>query len=142
MSDKALPNFQIQGIDIQEVSIEQPTNQLRNNPNLNFDIHLDHAVVQDKQFFIAGTTITTYAEQKENKLAKFKANCVFRIENMNQFQKADGSGIELPVELISAINSVSVSTTRGLMFSAFAGTYLQKVVLPIIDTKGFSLQRS
>ncbi|MFA0960262.1 hypothetical protein AB9P05_00490 [Roseivirga sp. BDSF3-8] len=138
MTQNNIPKFQIQTIDVQEVTIKQPQQNLGKNPNLNFDIHLDHAVMQDNDIFIAGTTITTYAGSKEHELARFKANCVYKIDNMAQFQKPDKSGVSLPEELISAINSVSVSTTRGLMFGAFGGTYLQKVVLPIIDTQGFA----
>jgi hypothetical protein len=140
MSD-TLPNFQLQGIDVQEVTIKQPEINLGRNPNLNFDIHLDHAVMQENQLFIAGTTITTYAQNKEHVLAVYKANCVFRIENMGQFKSAEQNSISLPEDLMKVINSISISTTRGLMFGAFAGTYLQKVVLPVIDTDAFALQK-
>lgn len=136
----SLPNFQIQGIDIQEISIKQPEGNLGRNPNLNFNIHLDHAVMQENQLFIVGTTITTHA-QGDQLLATYKANCVFRIENMGQYATGDEKGISLPEELMSMLNSISVSTTRGLMYGGFAGTYLQKVVLPVIDTDAFALNK-
>ncbi|MGB3181024.1 MAG: hypothetical protein WBB45_06520 [Cyclobacteriaceae bacterium] len=140
MSD-SLPNFQIQGIDIQEISIKQPEGNLGRNPNLNFNIHLDHAVMQENQLFIVGTTITTHAQENQL-LATYKANCVFRIENMGQYATGDEKGgVSLPEELMSMLNSISVSTTRGLMYGGFAGTYLQKVVLPVIDTDAFALNK-
>jgi uncharacterized protein YbbC (DUF1343 family) len=35
------------------------------------------------------------------------------------------------------LNSISLSTTRGAMFSTFKGTFLHGAVLPIIDPKQF-----
>jgi hypothetical protein len=40
------------------------------------------------------------------------------------------------VELLE-INSISMDTLRGIMFSKFMGTYLHNAILPIIDSEQF-----
>jgi hypothetical protein len=46
----------------------------------------------------------------------------------------------LPSGIIDLLNSVSVSTVRGMMFSAFKGTFLHNAVLPVIDPKTFKVK--
>jgi hypothetical protein len=43
----------------------------------------------------------------------------------------------LPSGLATALNSISISTTRGVLFERLRGTSLQGVVLPIIDPSAF-----
>lgn len=59
--------------------------------------------------------------------------------NFNEVIHADAEGIvTLPQDLADILNSISISTTRGLMFSAFKETFLHNAFLPIIDPKQFS----
>ena len=46
----------------------------------------------------------------------------------------DWISISEPLDIfISTLNSISISTTRGMMFSAFRGTFLHNAILPLID---------
>jgi len=49
--------------------------------------------------------------------------------------------LELPEPLATTLNSVSISTTRGLMFAIFRGSFLRKAVLPVVDPTLFAIQR-
>ena len=55
-----------------------------------------------------------------------------------QFSAWTGMPQELPTDIIVTINSISISTIRGIMFSTFKGTYLHNAFLPIIDPKSFN----
>jgi hypothetical protein len=59
--------------------------------------------------------------------------CGFEIENFHDVieKKADNFYI-IPPELDAMLRSVSVSTSRGLIFSELAGTYLYTALLPIV----------
>jgi hypothetical protein len=40
------------------------------------------------------------------------------------------------------LNRISISTTRGAMFSTFKGTFLHAAILPIVDPKNFKANSS
>ena len=42
---------------------------------------------------------------------------------------------KLTEELKDVLNSISISTTRGVMFSTFKGTYLHNALLPVVDAR-------
>lgn len=48
----------------------------------------------------------------------------------------------IPDELQLAVNTVALSTTRGLMFGQFNGTVLQGAILPLIDPANFSINEA
>ena len=43
--------------------------------------------------------------------------------------------ITMPGALAEILNSISISTTRGVMYAAFRGTFLQHAILPIVDPR-------
>jgi hypothetical protein len=49
--------------------------------------------------------------------------------------------VKLPSDIIIAMNSISISTIRGIMFSTFKGTYLHNAFLPVIDPKSFNVDK-
>ncbi|MBK0379296.1 hypothetical protein [Mucilaginibacter segetis] len=48
----------------------------------------------------------------------------------------------IPDELQLSVNTIALSTTRGLMFAQFKGTILQGAVLPVIDPANFSVNEA
>jgi hypothetical protein len=81
-------------------------------------------------------SVTINTQQPIEMIGKYVACCSFVIENFeeivvkNQFNK-----LEVPENVIDTLNSISISTIRGLMFGAFKGTFLHHAILPIIDPK-------
>ncbi|MBL0073688.1 MAG: hypothetical protein IPP34_18540 [Bacteroidetes bacterium] len=64
-------------------------------------------------------------------------SCIFEILNFEDVIKVEADGkVNIPPRLIETLNIISISTTRGVMFSTFKGT-LHGAVLPIIDPKQF-----
>ena len=58
-------------------------------------------------------------KDKKTLLGSLKASCVFEIENINEFV-GEGSGeIKMPTDMLTTLNSISLSTVRGIMFSQF-----------------------
>ena len=49
----------------------------------------------------------------------------------------DDKKVNLPNEFITKLNSVSVSTTLGMMFTMFRGTILHGAVLTLINTSQY-----
>jgi hypothetical protein len=67
-------------------------------------------------------------------------SCIFEIANFEDVIKLEADGkVNIPQSLIETFNIISISTTRGVMFSTFKGTFLHGAVLPIIDPKQFQV---
>jgi len=57
----------------------------------------------------------------------------YRVENFNEvFPIEEGKHVILP-EVHTLLTSISLSTTRGILFSQLRGTYLHKAIIPVID---------
>ncbi|NQX38500.1 hypothetical protein SAMN05421820_101524 [Pedobacter steynii] len=62
----------------------------------------------------------------------------YSIANYDKVFMKNKSGIyKIPDGLLLSLNAISISTARGMLFSAFRGTALHNALLPIIDAKDF-----
>ena len=79
-------------------------------------------------------------EDKKTILAKIRVSFVYEFNSFEGFTTGSPGVYNFPQEFMVAINSISISTLRGIMFSLFRGTFLHKAVLPVVDPKSFTLE--
>ncbi|MCD8539362.1 MAG: hypothetical protein LRY55_06060 [Leadbetterella sp.] len=66
--------------------------------------------------------------------ANIAVKSVYRVENLQQFLDVNKQGkYEIANDLIEKLNAISISTTRGVMFSSFRGTSLHHAILPLAE---------
>ena len=131
-------NFQLKNIELIETCINAPKKQLAEDTVFQFDINLEHRISIDGDIVFVICSISVLDETKDQVFGKIKAGCIYEVKNLSQFLVAKTKKHTLPEPLIITLNSISISTIRGVMFSFFRGTYLHNAVLPIIDPKEFS----
>ena len=134
-------NFQIKAVELIESCINPPVNPLAAETLFNFDLNLEHRINPEDDVLIVVCSVAVFNENREEQLGKLKSGCVYLIKNLKQFLNPETKALELPEPLATALNSVSISTTRGLMFSMFRGTFLHNAVLPVVDPTSFSMQK-
>jgi hypothetical protein len=101
--------------------------------SFNFDIIAESKISPEEKRLIVKTTIKVSEIGKEIILASFVTLCAFHVENFDEsILKIDDANYEIPIDADVVIKSVSVSTTRGIMYSEVRGTFLYNMVLPII----------
>lgn len=133
--------FQIKGIELLDSCLNAPQQPLPNNGIFQFDINLEHRLSVDNSIVIVVCTVSIYNESKDQLLGQLKASCIYLVENLTTYINTETQALQLPDHFISTLNSVSISTTRGLMFAFFRGTFLHNAVLPIIDPSTFSSEK-
>jgi hypothetical protein len=80
-------------------------------------------------------------KEKNNQVGYLETSCIFEVENFNDYLSSENdNNVKFPDTFINEINSMAISTTRGIMFSEFKGTFLHKAVLPVFQTE--QLQRN
>ena len=130
-------NFQIKGVELIDLCINVPIKPLSTETVFNFDLSLEHRINPEKDSLVVACSVSVYNENKEFLLGKLSAGCLYLIKDLDHFINIDSKAPELPEPVTTTLNSVSISTTRGLMFAMFRGTFLHNAILPIVDPSSF-----
>jgi len=133
-------NFSLQllNIELLEFSLTRPTKPVEENEPVNFQVGMEQRFDQANKLAFVATTITIIDGTEEaNALAKIVTSCNFRIENLDDFTNTETGKVLLPDPAITTLNAVSISTTRGILFSELRGTHLHGAVLPVMDPSNF-----
>jgi hypothetical protein len=135
MSNKKQENieFQLINIEILESEIKAPQKSLPSNVVFSFDIAIEQRFNIEKDLIFVICNITIFQQgAPEERLGKYRSSCIFKVSKLNHYI-SDSKKIDLSENFITTLNSVALSTTRGLMFSLFKGTFLQGAILPLLD---------
>jgi transcriptional regulator with XRE-family HTH domain len=136
-TNKGYP-VKLKALEVIDFSIACPQKHKSETKEFNFNINIEHRINKERKFVFVIVSVDIIHEDKETNLGNLKVSCNFEIPDLDKFiesGKPDRS--RLPQEIIENLNSASLSTTRGIMFSQFKGTFLHNAVLPLIDTKAF-----
>jgi hypothetical protein len=123
----------IQGIELVTFSIQpQPTKEYAKDV-FEFNIRQENKTNADKRLIIIFTVVTIKESGKEIALAYLEVACGFEIHSFEDVIKRDKVGdYIIPHELNIAISRISVSITRGILYSQLRGSYLQDLTLPLL----------
>lgn len=130
--------FQIQAIELLDIDLIYPTKPLNNPMTFHFSLNIEHKVNTEKSIVIVVAHISVFNEDTVTKLGSLKTSCIFRIANFNDFFNQKTKQVHFSDSIITTLNSITISTSRGIMFSQFKGTFLHNAILPIIDPKNFT----
>jgi hypothetical protein len=140
--EKINVNFQLKGIELITINLNQPQIPLSQERGYNFNINIEQRINLEEKLIIVTTSIDLIHEADTQCHASIKTSCIFLVENLQDFNSAINNQINLPNQFIVTLNSISLSTTRGIMFSQFKGTFMHNVFLPIIDPLAFITQKN
>jgi hypothetical protein len=133
--------FQLKAIEILEVNLKQPAVLLKSPTLFHFNINIEHKINPDNQMVIAMASIDIVHEDGQTGLASLKSSCSFEIANFYEFYNKETNQVSFPEHILVTLNSITISTVRGIMFSQFKGTFLHNAILPIIDPKSLVLNK-
>lgn len=131
--EKINVNFQLNGIELITFNLATPETSLNQESTYNFDINIEHRINSEEKLVNVLTSIDVIHEESKQSQASIKTSCIFVIPNLHDFISGNSKQINLPDQFVVTLNSISLSTTRGIMFSQFKGTFLHHVILPIIN---------
>ena len=127
--------IQYKAVEIIYSSLSAPVNAVGNNV-FSFEIKTEIQLNDENKFVIVIISIKILNEGKDAQLGSLATSNVFYIDNYSKVVSHDAEGKAILPELfITTLNSISLSTTRGVMWSTFKGTMLHDAILPIIDPK-------
>jgi hypothetical protein len=134
-------NFSLKGIELINFSLNNPLKPLANPIKFQFDIKLEHRLNNEMNIIIVLITVNVLNENRETNYGTITVSSIFEIFNYHEYLDKVKKTVNFPEEFVTTINSISLSTTRGVMFSQFRGTFLHFAFLPLMDVKSFQLNK-
>lgn len=131
-------SFKLKNIEFTESSLTAINFPIGIDTIFNFNININHLINIKENLIAIKPNVEILAENNDTILGKLSASLIFEFENLENF--VVDNEVKLPTDIIVTINSISISTIRGIMFSTFKGTYLHNAFLPIIDPKSFNTE--
>lgn len=131
-------DLQLKSIELLKGSINLPANPEVSLTTFNFNISLESkADVANKVLFVI-VSVEIRSEDQNHVMGSLAASCIYGISNFDELIKIEADGkLNIPQGLSEVLNSISISTVRGVMFSTFKGTFLHNAFLPIVDPRSF-----
>ncbi len=136
-SDEKQVRFQLRAIEIVDLCVIHPKQQIPPQMIFNFDIKLEHKIPSDNKLIAVVVTIDIRDENKPDKLGSLMASCVYEVPDILEYIDKNSNLPKFPETFLTTINSISISTIRGIMFTLFRGTFLHNAILPVVDPKSF-----
>lgn len=126
--------LQLKAIELLQSSLNTPNSSVVNTLNYTFNISIEsRGDALNKLVFII-VSVDIMNSDQSFLLGAISVSCVFEIANFKEVIKMDPEGqVIIPEGLMHILNSLAISTTRGVLFATFKGTFLHAAVLPMID---------
>jgi hypothetical protein len=134
-------SFRLKNMELLQSNLSAVNVSISSETLFKFNINIEHLINLNENIIAIKPIVEIFIEEHNKKtiLGGLSASLVFEFENLPSFVK--DNEVKLPTDIINAINSISISTIRGIMFSTFKGTHLHNAFLPIIDPKLFNLNK-
>ena len=129
--------FQIQTIELLDLNLVSPQVPLLNQVTFEYNLSIEHKINPENNLIVVLVSIQVNNQENASNFASIRTSCIFHILNFNDFYSISTKQFLLPESIAVTLNSIAISTTRGIMFSQFKGTFLHNAVLPVIDPKSF-----
>ncbi len=125
--------FRLKEIDTVNYSIYTPKNLDVKIDDAYFIFKSGFKIDYDKQFIITNLeTMAFEIVEKKEIYCKIELLFLFHFKDMKIFKISD-KVFRFPDEILRVLMDISYSTTRGILYEKWRGTYLDKIILPSID---------
>lgn len=131
-------DLQLKSIELLKGSISLPSVPEVSLNNFNFNISLESKADATNKILFVIVSVEIRSEDQNHVLGSLAVSCIYSIVNFDEVVKIEADGkLDIPQPLVEILNLISISTTRGVMFSTYKGTFLHNAFLPIVDPRSF-----
>lgn len=133
--------FRLKNIELLEFKLNYPENPLPEKRFYDFNLSINQKLDKENKLVkaVPSVDVVMVEGDKRTVQASIKVSCVFELQEVTPFVSDETGEVELANRLIVSINSVAISTVRGILFSELKGTFLHGVNLPLVDPAHFKV---
>mgnify|MGYP003602878732 CR=1 FL=1 len=136
MSDFIDLKLQYLGIEIIERSIVTPENMTEIPATFNFKINVKVQVDTNELTVIPLVSVVISDQPGGTEFGKIIVKNIIKVSNLNDLLVNENKENPLNEKVLKLLSETAISTTRGVMWDSFRGTFLHGAILPIIDPDG------
>nr|WP_294993838.1 hypothetical protein [uncultured Sediminibacterium sp.] len=134
--------FSFKGIELLRGSLHYPPQVNTQLTNFTYELAVENQIDSVQKLIFVIVKIRISCSESKEPVGALDVSCIYEIINFPDVIKLNPDGKwSVPKTLSDTLNSVSISTTRGVMFSTFKGTFLHNAILPIIDPSALHLEK-
>ncbi|WP_341199379.1 hypothetical protein [Croceibacter atlanticus] len=136
MDENNIMTFQVKGIEILETNLSSPENPINDDTVFGFNLQSNQSFNLDNELVIVTCEVDIFDTGYDQKLGHLKVSCLYYLKDLKSYANEENNSISLPEGMVVTLNSISISTVRGVMYGVFRGTFLDGAILPVVDPTG------
>ena len=126
--------YKINAVELLNLEMKHPSDSNIDFSAFHFDMKLQHRVNSEKKLVFVITNVTVLSQDKSTQIGSLQTSCIFQVDNFEELMDSE-KNVKFPDTFLDEINGMAISTTRGIMYSEFKGTFLHKAVLPVFKSE-------
>lgn len=128
--------IRLRGIELLDGSLMRPDDTKEDLTAFQFNLNLVHDIDREKKLVFVIVHVDMTSVKLDKLVGSLSVSHIYELEKFDEVVTIlDDNNFKLPEDLTDVLNSISISTTRGVMFSTFKGTFLHHALLPIVNPK-------
>lgn len=129
--------FRIKEISVLRFSINNDPSIQFEDQTTNFNVNIRTFANNDNKYF--GVDVFIFIKNQEQiVMCEMTIRLLFDIKNYDDFvEKSELRGVKFPEHFVQQLISISISTSRGILYSKTEGTKLGNIYLPVLNPSKF-----
>ena len=128
-------NFKLVSISLVEKFLQ--SKGIEEKTKFEFAISLELVVDFENQILIVLVNVAIKPRDTETIVASVKTAFSFHVLELAEIVKIENDQPIIPYDLELRLRAIGISSSRGIVYSEFRGTFLQNAMLPILSHSAF-----
>lgn len=126
----------LKGIELLHSTLVRPPAITPDLSLLKYYVKFDYQIDKEKKLIFITVNIRIETFPAEAEVGKLVVSHIYEIADFEHvIDIKEGDKFSIPQELTTILNDISLSTTRGVMYSNYKGTFLHHALLPVVNPK-------
>jgi len=128
--------IKLRGIELLNVSLIRPEHTSKNLSTFLYNVRIVQDIDKNKKLVFIIVHVDIHSTEEKKDVGSLSVSHIYELANFEEVVTIlDEHNFKLSESVNDILNSISISTTRGVMFSTFKGTLLHNAILPIVNPK-------
>jgi len=128
--------IKIRGIELLNGSLSRPEHAAKKLSTFLYNVRIVQDIDRNKKLVFIIVHVDIHSVEEKKDVGSISVSHIYELANFEEAVTIlDEHNFKIPEPLNDILNSISISTTRGVMFSTYKGTFLHNAILPIVNPK-------
>jgi hypothetical protein len=135
-------NLALKSIEEIEYFIKKPATPVKPDNEFYFEIFMNQRISPNKSILVNNCVILIFDNKEKSELVcRLSTDFFFHVQNLENYAIVDEhKRLSISSTLLLNVNSVTMSTSRGILFGRNSGTYLKNFNLPLMDVSKMQIK--